>query len=219
VSATATRSRPTATGEEPEVPLGCRVMVVDDHEMVRVGLHTLLSAQPWVERCLGAGTPDRALELAERTRPQLALVDLFVGKESGVSLCAAILRASPNTKIVLMSGAGSVSPAVARAAGACGFVPKDWPARTLLEALERAREGRRVFPRSAEEARPRARLTPREQDVLGLLCRGLSNIEIAAELYLSRHTVKQHTCALYRKLDVGGRAEAAARAQQLGLVR
>lgn len=220
MSATSTKARPPQVVREieAETTLGCRILVVDDHEMVRIGLHALLRGQPWVERCLGAGTPDRALELAERCRPELALVDLFVGEESGVRLCTELLSRRPNMRVVLMSGTGSVSSAVARAAGASGFVPKDWSARTLLEALRRVREGRLVFPRG-EARRPRARLTARERDVLGLISQGLSNIQIAERLHLSRHTVKQHTCALYRKLEVSGRAEAAARAQQLGLVR
>ena len=204
--------------QDQEVSYGRRVLIVDDHEMVRVGLHALLTAQPWVDRCVGAGSLDRALELTEQCKPQLALVDLFVGEDSGVGLCRALRERRPTTNVVLMSGSGSVSPAVAHAAGACGFVPKHWPARTLLDAIRRASEGQRVFPRR-ERAKPPARLTRREQDVLCHLVGGLSNVQIAEELHLSRHTVKQHTCAVYKKLDVRNRAQAASRAQQLGLIR
>lgn len=215
-----TQSVATPTDDEvdSEVSYDCRILVVDDHEMIRVGLHALLVAQPWVDRCVGAGSLDRALELTERYKPHLALVDLFVGEESGVGLCKRLLEKSPNTSVVLMSGVGSVSPAVAQAAGASGFVPKDWPARTLLDAIRRASEGRRVYPRRAR-VEPRVKLTRREQDVLGHLVHGLSNVQIAEKLHLSRHTVKQHTCAVYRKLDAKNRAEAASRAQQLGVVR
>lgn len=218
MSATRTTPGPIDGGEQPETVSGCRILVVDDHEMVRFGLHALLTAQPWVERCIGAGTFDRALEIAGRYRPQLALVDLFVGSESGIGFCRTLLSISPNTNVVLMSGTGSVSAPVARAAGACAFVPKDWPVRTLLEAMERAREGRRTFPRDGR-SHPATRLTRREQDVLSHLVQGLSNTQIAEQLHLSHHTVKDYTRALYRKLEVSGRVEAAGRARQLGLVR
>ena len=217
---TTTHLVPALDGDdrEEEISYGRRVLIVDDHEMVRVGLHALLTAQPWVDRCVGAGSLERALELAEQCKPQLALVDLFVGQESGVGLCRALREARPNTNVVFMSGSGSVSPAVAHAAGACGFVPKHWPARTLLGAIRRASEGQHVFPRR-DRAEPPSRLTRREQDVLGHLVRGLSNVQIAEKLHLSRHTVKQHTCSVYKKLSVRNRAEAASRAQQLGLIR
>lgn len=209
---------PIDSNDGPWVSRGRRILIVDDHEMVRVGLHALLVAQPWVDRCVGAGSLDRAVELTERCKPQLALVDLFIGEESGIDYCKTLLEARPSLSVILMSGAGSVSPAVARAAGASGFIPKHWPARTLLDAVRRASEGERVFPRR-ERAEPPAKLTRREQDVLCELVRGLSNVQIAGELHLSRHTVKQHTCAVYRKLDVSNRAEAASKAQRLGLIR
>lgn len=204
--------------EEPStVPLGRRILIVDDHEMVRLGLRALLVAQPWVARCVGAGSLDRALELTGRYKPHLALVDLFMGAESGVGFGRALHEALPAMRVMFMSGTGSVSPAVAQAAGGCGFLPKHWPARTLLTAVQRACEGHAVFARH-DTANPRALLTRREQEVLHQLVRGLSNTEAAEVLHLSRHTVKQHTSAVYRKLGVRNRTEAASRAQELGLV-
>jgi DNA-binding NarL/FixJ family response regulator len=203
--------------EPSTVSHGRRILIIDDHEMVRVGLRALLVAQPWVARCVGAGSLDRALELTERYKPHLALVDLFMGDESGIEFGRALHEALPSMRVMFMSGAGSVSPAVAQAVGACGFLPKHWPARTLLTAVQRACEGHAVFARR-DDANPRAMLTRREQEVLHQLVRGLSNAEAAQVLHLSRHTVKQHTSAVYRKLGVRNRTEAASRAQQLGLV-
>ena len=112
-----------------------KVLVVDDHDVVQWGFRLLLTQQPWVERCLTARTGAEALELTRRYGPHVALVDLFLAGESGTDVCAAIRRESPSTRVLLISGAGRMSPAAARAAGASGFVSKD------LEAAEVTRAG------------------------------------------------------------------------------
>ena len=105
-----------------------RVLVVDDHDVVHWGFRVLLGEQPWVERCLAARTGAEALELTRSFEPHVALVDLFLAGESGAELCDSIRKASPGTRVLLISGAGRMSPATARAAGASGFVSKDWEA-------------------------------------------------------------------------------------------
>jgi len=87
-----------------------RVLVVDDHDVVHWGFRLLLTEQPWVERCLTAASVEEALEMARRYEPHVALVDLFLGEESGAELCEAITRESPKTRILLISGAGWISP-------------------------------------------------------------------------------------------------------------
>jgi len=116
-----------------------------------------------------------------------------------------------------MSGSGRVSRAVALAAGARGFFPKDWSCDAIVSAVYRVSMGKTVFLKADDPADSR-RLSRRELDVLQQLVNGLSNREAASVLHLSRHTVKQHTCSVYRKLDVRNRAEAAGRARLLGLV-
>ena len=117
--------------------------------------------------------------------------------------------------MLLISGAGWISPQAARAAGASGFVSKDSSADTVTAAVRTVGAGKLVFPRSPRE--PSSPLTPREREVLSLMAAGATNREIAAKLHLSPHTVKEHTSALYRKLDVRNRAEAVQRAERLGL--
>jgi len=95
-----------------------RVLVVDDHDVVHWGFRLLLTEQPWVERCLSASNAEEALELTRRYDPHVALVDLFLGEESGAELCEAIRRESPTTRVLLISGAGWISPQAAKAAGA-----------------------------------------------------------------------------------------------------
>jgi two-component system response regulator DesR len=192
-----------------------RVLVVDDHDVVHWGFRLLLTEQPWVERCLTARDPDEARALARRYEPHVALVDLFLGERSGAELCTSIRRESPRTRVLLISGAGWISPQAAKAAGASGFVSKDSSAAAVASAVRAVGEGRTVFARSPRE--PSAPLSARERDVLGLMAGGATNREIAAALHLSPHTVKEHTGKLYRKLGVRNRAEAVRRAERLGL--
>ncbi len=191
------------------------VLVVDDHDVVHWGFRLLLTEQPWVKRCLTARDHEEALDLARRYQPDVALVDLFLGERSGTELCTSITTELPSTKVLLISGAGWISPQAARVAGASGFVSKDSSAATVTAAVRAVGAGKLVFPRSPRE--PTAALTQREREVLSLMAGGSTNREIAARLHLSPHTVKEHTSALYRKLDVRNRAEAVRRAERLGL--
>jgi DNA-binding NarL/FixJ family response regulator len=191
------------------------VLVVDDHDVVHWGFRLLLTEQPWVERCLSARGADEALELARRYEPHVALVDLFLGERSGAELCEALRRVSPVTRVLLISGAGWISPQAAKAAGASGFVSKDWSADDVAAAVRMVGKGMTVFAPRVEQ--PSVPLSEREREVLALMAQGATNREIAARLYLSPHTVKEHTSALYKKLKARNRAEAVQRAERLGL--
>lgn len=193
-----------------------RVLVVDDHDVVQWGFRVLLAEQPWVERCLAARTGAEALALARRFEPHVALVDLFLAEESGADVCEAILHASPSTRVLFISGAGRMSPAAARSAGASGFVSKDLEAREVVAAVRMVGMGMTMFPPKASQPEPP--LTTREREVLEAIAGGATNREIAQRLYLSPHTVKEHTSALYRKLGARNRAEAVQLAQRIGLL-
>jgi two-component system response regulator DesR len=193
-----------------------RVLVVDDHDVVHWGFRVLLGEQPWVERCLAARTGTEALALTRTFQPHVALVDLFLAGESGAELCESIRQASPATRVLLISGAGRMSPAAARAAGASGFVSKDWDANEVAMAVRRVGLGMTMFAPKSDQPSPL--LSQRERDVLDLIAGGSTNREIAERLYLSPHTVKEHTSALYRKLQARNRAEAVQRAQRIGLL-
>ncbi|MEZ5121920.1 MAG: response regulator transcription factor [Solirubrobacterales bacterium] len=193
-----------------------RVLIIDDHEVVHWGLRALLSSQDWVERCLVASNAADALELAERYEPHVALVDLFLGSTSGAELCRELRARSQITNVLLFSGSGRMSAAAARAAGASGFVSKGLGARDVMAAIRVIGLGGEVFG----EAPPRAQeqLTEREREVLALVATGATNREIADQLHLSHHTVKDYTRNVFRKLEVRNRAEAVQRAQRLGLL-
>jgi DNA-binding NarL/FixJ family response regulator len=193
-----------------------RVLVVDDHDVVHWGMRLLLGSQPWVERCLAARSGAEALELTRRFEPNVALVDLFLAGESGADVCAAIRAQSPRTRVLFISGAGRMSPAAAKAAGASGFVSKDLEASELARAVQLVGSGQTLFP--TKSTQPEPLLTEREREVLELIAAGETNAEIAARLYLSPHTIKEHTSALYRKLGARNRAEAVQLAQRVGLL-
>jgi len=194
-----------------------RVLIVDEHELVQAGLRALLSGESWVASCFAAGSPEMAVEVARRAQPQLILLSMSIRGRSGLELCRELRARMPLAKIVLMSAEGRVSTSLGQAHGAIGFIPQGLPASTIIATVKRAAEGEKVFPKAVDGERSTS-LSQRELDVLQHLVSGLSNPEVAAELHLSRHTVKQHTSMVYKKLGVRNRAQAASRAQELGLV-
>ncbi|MGH2840440.1 MAG: response regulator transcription factor [Solirubrobacteraceae bacterium] len=194
-----------------------RILVVDDHDVVHWGIRLMLAELPWVERCLSARNGDEGTALARAYAPHVALVDLFVGEESGPEISERLHVAHPGIQVLLISGAGRISGAAARACGASGFIPKDWPATDIARAIRMIGLGMTLFDEAdAEPVGPV--LTEREQEVLAGVASGATNREIALTLHLSPHTIKEHTSALYRKLDVRNRAEAVQVAQRMGLL-
>lgn len=193
-----------------------RVLIVDENELIQAGLRSSLDDAPWVATCFLAGSVDEALHVVRRHQPQVVLVSASLGERSGPELCRWLKDRMPHIKVVLMSGEGRIPGALAASLGAVGALSKHMPRRAIVGALRCVAEGSRVFPKGAQA--PQVQLSRRELDVLQHLAMGLSNPETARRLNLSRHTVKQHTSAVYRKLGVPNRAAAAIRAQELGLV-
>jgi DNA-binding NarL/FixJ family response regulator len=202
--------------EPTRSPERLSILVVDDHDVVHWGFRLMLTRLPWVERCLSAHTGREALELASHYRPHVALVDLFIGTESGAEVCEQLRATEPMTRVLLLSGAGEISPQTARAAGASGFAYKDWSAPRLAAAVRAVGLGETRF--DPHDLSDPLGLSERERSVLTLIASGASNPEIAEHLHLSKHTVKDHTSALYRKLSVRNRTEAVHKAQRLGLL-
>lgn len=192
-----------------------RILVVDDHDVVHWGFRLMLGRLPWVERCLGARTGEEAIAMCRRYEPHVALVDLFLGGESGPDVCERLRAEAPAPRVLLISGAGRISPRAARAAGAAGFISKDSPASEIARLVRLVGAGKTAFTDVASSEVPS--LTERESEILALIAAGSTNREIASALYLSPHTVKEYTSALYRKLEVRNRAEAVQRSQRLGL--
>lgn len=193
-----------------------RVLVVDENELIQAGLKAVFLEAPWVAACYVAGDAVVAEQVIRRRQPQLVLVSASLGGRSGPALCHWVRENMPHIKVAVMSSEGRVPAAFAASLGAVAVLSTRMPRGVILAAMKRVADGERVLPRSAEPSR--VHLSRRELDVLHHVAAGLSNRETASTLNLSQHTVKQYTSALYRKLDVRNRAEAASRAQQLGLL-
>lgn len=190
-----------------------QALVVDPHPLTRIGLGVLLQRQPWVARCRVAVDRDEAVALTERHRPDVAVVDVsgagpFVG-----SFLAPLRAARPAMPLVLSSHYAPANHALLLAAGGVGLLTPELTMEQMVHAVRRALVGEAV-PLSVGATRTE-QLSEREREVLGLLCTGATNREIAATMHVGTETVKKHAGALYRKLGVRNRTEAAQRAASL----
>ncbi|HWI21225.1 MAG TPA: response regulator transcription factor [Baekduia sp.] len=192
--------------------VGVRVLVVEDHEIVQWGLRSLLGRQSWVQRCVPARRADDAIELAHRYDPHVALVDVCVSGSSGMDVCRSLRELPHPPQVLLMSAAGAVSMTTAKSVGAVGVIPKNWTLSKIGKAVQMIANGIPLEPQSHVVG-----LSNREREVLGLVATGATNNQIAAKLFLSPHTVKDHVSSIFRKLKVRNRAEAVQRGQSLGL--
>jgi DNA-binding NarL/FixJ family response regulator len=209
---------PEASGAGRPTRRGLRLLVVDDHELILWGTRVVLCRLNWVQRCLQARNSEQALQFAGRYRPHVAIVDLMIGAQSGLELCAALRRTAPDTKVLLTSGIGEVSRARAVAAGAVGYLPKESSTDELLRAIRALHAGDMWFPADTAARKSVGELSQREREVLQLIALGATNREIALRMHLAPDTIKQYTSNVYRKLDAGNRAAAVHRAQQIGLI-
>ncbi len=198
-----------------------RLLIADDHDLLRDALRSHLErALPGTE-VLGAGTVDAALGmLAARPDIDLLLLDLRMPGMNGLDGLSRIRDAHPTVKIALMSGeAGPADIRAALARGALGFLPKTLPGEAMVDAVRRLSAGEGFVPDGAAAPPSDIGLTRREREVLDFLLKGLSNKEIARLLDLEEVTVKLHVRGLCRKLDAKNRTQAAMRAVELGLAR
>lgn len=192
-----------------------KVLVVDEQEIVQIGLRALFMSCGWVSRSFACVDPATAIEIAGRHHPQLVFVSLRQSGGSGLALAAELRVVLPHAHIVLMSEHAVVDTRSAHSHGANAVIAKTDPLAVILRTGADLVSGR---AHSLGSGRNAPGLSQREGEVLEHLVRGLSNPEIAGILHMSRHTVKQHTSAVYRKLGVRNRAEAASVARDRGLV-
>jgi NarL family two-component system response regulator LiaR len=196
-----------------------RVLLVDDHPVVRQGLHALLSTHEGIEVVGEADDGEAAVAAAERFSPDVVLMDVVMPGMDGVEALRLIGERRPQTRVVMLTSYADERRAMeAVDAGASGFLLKDASPRDVAAAIRAAHRGEAVLHPAvaakllAERRRPpaaHADLTARELEVLRLIARGLQNKQIAAQLHLSEKTVKTHVSAILRKLDVTDRTQAA----------
>ncbi len=212
-----------------------RLVVVDDHAIVRQGLRSILEREDGIRVVGEAATPGEALDLVARERPHIVLLDLKLSAGSdvdGLALCGELTgRGGPAAPGVLVVTTFLDQQLVLRAiqAGARGYVLKDVDATALVAAIRAVQRGESAFDSHsaaavvASLAAPAAGpdgtdLTGREREVLALLARGLSNEAIGRELFISATTAKFHVGNVLRKLSVSRRAEAVYAGSKLGLI-
>ena len=211
----------------PLAPTGnarIRLLLCDDHDVVREGLAALLAREADIEIVGGARDGQEAVELYEALRPDILLLDLKMPRLSGAQAVAAIREAHPRARaIVLTTYDGDEDIHRALRAGAKAYLLKNAPGAELLRAIRAVHAGQSYIPAHvAAKLAERAgleELSAREFDVLQLLARGHSNRDIARALFISEATVKGHLNNLFLKLEVSSRVEAVAVAIRRGLVR
>ncbi len=201
-----------------------RVLLVDDHEVVRLGLEALLHGQPDITVVAEASTAEEAIRAVARYRPDLVLMDIRLPGESGIAACRTITARWPETKVIMLTSfADDDLIFQAIQAGAAGYVLKQVGNDELLRAIEAVRAGEALLDPAVtrkviERVRQREReadaaafrdLTERELEVLALIAEGKTNAEIARALTLSEKTVRNHVSVILEKLGVSNRIEAA----------
>ena len=193
--------------------MAVRIVIADDHAVVRSGLRVLLDMEVDLEVVAEAGTVEATAEAVREHAPDLLVLDVHFGARNSLEGIPRLLAASPNTR-----GLGLTmqdDPAFAREAlraGARGYVLKEAPRSEVVEAVRAVGRGETYLhpdlaARAVLEAEPGSTLTPRELEVLRLIALGHTNAEIAADLVLSVRTIETHRANLQAKLGVSGRAE------------
>lgn len=210
------------SGEQPD---RFRVLVVDDHEVVRTGLVALLDRRPSLEVVGEAGTVAEAVAQAARLQPDLVVMDVRLPDGSGVEACRDIRAARPEVRVIMLTSyADEEAVLSAIMAGASGYLLKQTRARDLVAALETVGSGGSLLdPQVTERVLDRVRraaaadvpdelasLTPQERKILALVAEGQTNRQIAAAVFLSEKTVKNYVSSILSKLDLQRRAQAAA---------
>jgi DNA-binding NarL/FixJ family response regulator len=200
-----------------------RIMIVDDHPVVRAGLASMLSTQPDMEVVASASGGLEALKLLETIAPDVILMDLRMSGMSGLDAIRAInLRPDPPRILVMTSFDTDEDIYQSVGAGAQGYILKDSPQDRLLEAIHLVYEKKRYYPADIAarliQRMARSNLTPREHQVLQFVAKGLTNKEIGRVFGISENTARNHVNSIIEKLEVSDRTEAATIAMRQGLV-
>lgn len=203
-----------------------RILIVDDHAMVRAGLRMLIEQEPGLQIAGEAADLEAAVRLTVEEQAEVILLDLDMAGRNGLAILPDLLRTAPNTRVLVLTGLSDQKVhREALRSGAAGVLTKNEAARVLIKAIQKVYAGEPWVGRltmthmlaelHARERRPEpdpeqvkiATLSDREREVLDLVCKGLKNREIAERLFISDHTVRHHIGAIFAKLNVSGRLE------------
>ena len=200
-----------------------RILIVDDHPVVRAGLTSMLGTQAELEVVGSASSGEEALSKLQQAAPDVLLLDLRMHGMSGVETLIAMKRVAHDTRVIILTSF-ETDEDIYRAvqAGAQGYLRKDTSLREMVEAIRTVHAGKKYIPRDIAtrlaERMMRTDLTPREIEILKLVSKGPTNKEIGRALGISENTVKNHVNSIIEKLEVSDRTEAATTAIQRGLI-
>ncbi len=232
LQATWTRFRPARPSVYPP-GVGIRIVIVDDQAMVRAGLRMIVESEPGMEVVGEAGDGREAIAVARRTRPDIVLMDISMPRMDGVAAARELLDTPHPPKVITLTTFDTDENLYAALrAGTSGFLLKVSPPEQLIAAIKLVHAGdglldpavtSRVLASFAARPDPTPsprlqELTPRELEVLRLLARGITNAEIARELYVGEATVKTHVARVLMKLSLRDRAQAVVFAYESGVV-
>jgi DNA-binding NarL/FixJ family response regulator len=201
-----------------------RVLVVDDHQVVRAGLKALINSEPDMNVAGEAANEEEALKTFAVVKPDVTLMDLRLPDASGIDVAARLQSAAPGARIIMFSSYNREEEIYgALKTGVCSYIRKGAPASELLQAIRAAHAGKRyISPEIGQQVVDHLTqddLSAREREVLQLMFEGRSNKEIAASLGISDHTVNIHTRNVMGKLGASRRTEAIATALRKGIIR
>lgn len=200
-----------------------RIMIVEDHFVVRVGLAAIINSQPDMITVAEAGNGRQAVELYEQHKPDVTLMDLRIPGLNGIEAITTIIEKSPRARIIVLSTYGGDEDIFrALQAGARAYLLKDVKGQDLLATIRAVHAGQRpltpeIASRLAERIH-RTELSPRELEILKLIAKGRANKEIATSLAISEGTVRVHASNIFAKLGCNDRAQAVAEAFQHGII-
>jgi len=200
-----------------------RILIVDDHPIMRVGIAAIINAQPDMKVVAQAGNAAEAIRMFAETQPDLTMMDLRLPDRSGVEAIREIRARFPKARIIVLTTyEGDEDIHQALEAGARGYLIKGMPHDALVKALYRVHAGHRFLPQHVAEAlsarMPGSHLSQREQEVLQLLFAGKSNAEIADMLSIKEATVKSHVSMILMRMNVSDRTQAVVEGLKRGLV-
>jgi DNA-binding NarL/FixJ family response regulator len=209
--------------ESDATPEPIRILIVDDHAVVRAGLRMLIDQNPAMKVIGLAGNRSEALAIAASEQPNLIILDILLGDEDGLTILPELREVARNARVLVLTGLrGSESQRRAMLAGAMGVVLKDHAAEVLIKAIHKVHQGEvwldRLMmgsvldemtqtPEIDPEKAKIASLTDREREVIALIAEGLKNKEIGKRLFISETTVTHHLSSIFSKLEVSDRLE------------
>ena len=201
-----------------------KILIADDHAIVRMGLATLLGAQDGFEVVGEASNGEQAVSRALKLRPDVIVMDLVMPKKDGVAATAELREKLPTVKCLILTSFGTADEMhAALQAGAAGILLKSTANSKLVASIRKVAAGKTVIADDVEqllsEDQPVAELSPRQREILESITRGLSNTQIALQLDISAESVKTHMAKLFTKLGAASRAEAVAIAMRRHLLK